>query len=297
MGFRSLKEEIFNLSIQPIATLRLIFSLALGDIVSKIEIDGFLSEESEGGRKNYRENYKDVFDLAKEINKFSMAFLQKLKVDWKNNHKLIIHTLCLRIIEHFQGTVLMLERGMMTQAKVLTRAMLEIVFILVALQKNPDLLKCYLDQHEDGRKKALKAALQFKNKDLRASAKKHHLEKHYVPQINSLKGKELNPLAPKQWAKEADLEDFYNLYYVLYSNSIHSNLSALDDHVEESQDEINLAFGPSDNFFYEVFQCCVYTLVNAINSTAISYDQDISTQLDYYVGKIKELDKRYLIES
>jgi hypothetical protein len=31
-----------------------------------------------------------------------MAFLQKLKIDWKNTHKLIIHTLCLRIIEHFQ---------------------------------------------------------------------------------------------------------------------------------------------------------------------------------------------------
>jgi len=265
--------------------------------VSKIEIDGFLSEESENGRNNYHNNYKDIFDLTKEINRFSMAFLQKLKIDWENNQKLIIHTLCLRIIEHFQGTVLMLERGMMSQAKVLTRAMLETVFILVALQRKPDLLQCYFDQHEDGRKKALKAALQFKNKNLLASTKKHNLEKHYVEHMNSLKGKELNPLAPKQWAIEADLEDFYNLYYVLYSNSTHSNLSALDDHVDESKDEINLAFGPSDNSFYEVFQCCVYILVNAINSTAISYDQDISTQLDYYVGKIKELDEKYFIES
>jgi hypothetical protein len=135
-------------------------------MMSKIEIDGFLSEESENGRYNYHNNYKDIFDLTKEINRFSMAFLQKLKIDWKNNRKLIIHALCLRIIEHFQGTILMLERGMMSQAKVLTRAMLETVFILVALQKKPDLLQCYFDQHEDGRKKALKAALQFKNKNL-----------------------------------------------------------------------------------------------------------------------------------
>lgn len=265
--------------------------------MSKIEIDGFLSEESEDGRKNYREKYKDIFDLTKEINRFSMSFLQKLKIDWKNNHKLIIHTLCLRIIENFQGIILMLERGMMSQASVLTRAMLETVFILVALQKKSDLLQCYFDQHEDGRKKALKAALQFKNKGLRASVKKNNLEKCYVAQVNSLKGKELNPLSPKQWAKAADLEDFYNLYYVLHSNSTHSNLSALDDHVDESKDEINLAFGPSEKFIYEVFQCCVYILVNAIHSTAISYDQNISTHLDYYVGKIKELDAKYLLES
>lgn len=265
--------------------------------MTKIEIDGFLSEESEIGRKNYHNNYKDIFDLTKEINRFSMAFLQTLKINWENTHKLIIHTLCLRIIEHFQGTILMLERGMMSQSKVLARAMLEIVFILVALQKKPDLFQCYLDQHEDGTKRALKAAMQFKDKNLRASSKKHNLERHYIEKKNFLKDKELNPLAPKQWAIEADLEDFYNLYYVLYSNSIHSNLSALDDHVDESEDEINLAFGPSDNFFYEVYQCCFYVLVNAINSTAISYDQDISKQLGTFIQKIKLLDKKYILES
>ena len=83
----------------------------------------------------------------------------------------------------------MLERGMMSQSKVLARAMLETVFILVALQKKPDLLQCYSDQHEDGTKRALKAAMQFKNKNLRASSKKHNLEKHYIEKKNFLKGK------------------------------------------------------------------------------------------------------------
>ena len=173
--------------------------------MSKIEIDGFLSEESENGRKNFHLKYRDVFDFAKDLNRFSMDFMQKQKVDWKDKHKLIIKTLFLRIIENFQGTFLMLERGMMPQAKVLTRAMLETVFILVALQKKPELIQCYFDQQEEGTKRNLKAALQFKNVQLRAHAKEHNLEKHYIEKKEALKGKELNPLSPKRWAIEAEL--------------------------------------------------------------------------------------------
>jgi len=74
----------------------------------------------------------------------------------------------------------MLDRGMMPQAKVLTRAMLEMVFTLVALQKKPELVQNYYDQHEEGTKRILKAALQFKNEQLKAHAKEHEIEKRYI---------------------------------------------------------------------------------------------------------------------
>jgi len=268
--------------------------LAKGNIMSSIEIDGFLSEESEKGRKNFLQKYKDVFDFANDINRFSMDCLRKQQIDWENMNKLFIRTLYLRIIENFQGTMLMLERGMMPQAKVLTRAMLETVFILVALQKKPELTQCYLDQYEDGRKRALKAFLQFKGEQLRKSAKEHNLEQHYIEQKKSLKDKELNPLKPKQWAIEAGLEDFYNLFYVSYSNSTHSNLSTLSDHIDNTEKELNVAFGPSENYLIEVFQCCVYILINANHSITLSNGQNIEEQLDIFQNRIKEMDEKYL---
>ena len=110
--------------------------------MSTIDTDGFLSEECEEGRKNFLTKYYDVFDFAKEINKFSMELLRNQKIDWDNPHKLFIQTLQIRIIEHFQGVILMLERGMIPQIKVQIRAMLESLFILVALQKKPELVEC-----------------------------------------------------------------------------------------------------------------------------------------------------------
>ena len=265
--------------------------------MSKIEIDGFLSGEAEKGRNNFYLNYKDIFDFAKDLNKFCMKYMQEQKVEWNDKHKLIIKILFVRILENYQAILLLVERGIISAAKALTRTTLETVFILGGLQKNPSLLQCYFDQHEEGTKRALKAALNFKNEQLRKHAKEHNLEGHYIQKKKNLKGKELNILSPKQWAIEADLEDFYNFYYTSYSNTIHSNLSSLNDNIDETEKERNLAFGPSENYLYETLQCCVYILINATNFTALAHNNDLKKELDVYVEKINSLDKKYLLES
>jgi len=57
--------------------------------MSKIEVDGFLSEESEEGRKNFYLKYKDLFDFSKELNRFCMKFMQEQKIDWEDHRKFI----------------------------------------------------------------------------------------------------------------------------------------------------------------------------------------------------------------
>lgn len=262
--------------------------------MSKIELEGFLSIEAEEGKKYIIEQYKDVFDLAKDLNRFSMTFLRQQRMEEEINHKFVINVLLLRLTENFQGAILMLERGMLPEAKVIARAMLESIFILVALQKKPNLLNCYFDQYHDGYKKALKAALQFKNKHLRAEVKRHNFEKLYVEKKKELTGKQLNILAPKNWAEKAEMEDFYNLYYVTYSNSIHSNLVALDDHFDSSPQQVNLSFGPSIRDLYDVLKCGIYVLMNAINFTSLAGGKDISMILDKYKSNLSILDEQYL---
>jgi hypothetical protein len=259
-----------------------------------MEIDGFLASSVDTDKKFVTEKYSDFFDYAKDINRYCMAFLKKLKVSDKYDSIFIIHTLFLRLLEYFQGVFILLERGMMPPAKVLTRGMLEIVFILAALEKNPALLSCYFDQFQDGRKKALKAALQFKNDLLRNDAKKHDIEKHYVKLKKELCDKELRVLKPKEWAIEAEMEDFYNLYYVSYSNAIHSNLAALDDHLDETMNGLYLSFGPSDKDLYEVLKCCIYIIVNAAQITASANQEDITNELEGFKTELPAFDEKYL---
>jgi hypothetical protein len=263
--------------------------------MSKIEEEGFLSDEAENGKTDIYKKYADFFNFAKDVNKLCMKLLTSLKTDWGNDHKLIVHTLFLRIVENFQAVYLLLERGMMPQAKVLTRAMLETLFILVALQKKPELLKLYLvDQHEVAHKKALKAALKFKSKPLKEATKKNGIETLYLQKKAELKNKELTPLSPIEWSENADLGDFYNLYYVTYSNSTHSNPSALDDHVDGNPNELNLSTGPSDRDLYDVLKCGIHILIHAANSTELVNGNDISKELEGYVARYGEFDKKYI---
>lgn len=266
--------------------------------MSKIEEEGFLSEEAEAGKIHIYEKYKDFFGFAKDINKLCMKLLTELKIDSEDNHKLIVDMLFLRVVESFQGALLFLERGMVPQAKVVTRAMLEIVFMLVALQKKLHLLKSYLvDQHEEAHRRSLKSALKFKSEGLKEATKKHGIEKLYLEKKNYLKNRELTPLSPKEWATEAELDDFYNLYYVVYSNAIHSNPSALDDHVDKNPDETNLSTGPTDKDLYDVLKCGIVILINAANSTELVNGTNIVEILDGHIAKFHGFDEKYYVQA
>lgn len=263
--------------------------------MSKIETNGFLSKETENGINQITENYKDAFEFYKELNRISMLFLNRIKLDWKDIYRLVANTLILRIVENFQAIYLMLERGMLVPSKVLTRAKLETLFILAGLQKDPKLLKSYIDQNDEAHKRRLKAALQFRNEKLRESVKRINVEKLYIKRKAELKNREPTVLRPKEWAKAADLEDFYNLYYTMYSNSIHSNLSALEDHVDDKPKQIDISFGPSDRDLYELMQCNFYVIINSIRATAMINNDNISHDTDKMADEIRNLDSKYIM--
>jgi len=115
-----------------------------------------------------------------------------------------------------------------------------------------------------------------------------------IKKKKELKNKELNILKPKQWAIEAGLEDFYNLYYIMYSNAIHSNLSALNDHVDDLPQRLDLSLGPSDKEFYEIMQCNFYVLINSLRATSLVNNIDISKEIDIFANEIRTLDRKYI---
>ena len=125
--------------------------------MSKIETDGFLSEEAASAKIQIITKYDDFFSFARELNRYSMGFMAGLKIDWKDNYRLIINALFIRVLETYQGCFLLSEFGMVPESKILVRSMLEMVFNIVALQKKPGLLDHYFNQHEVSHFRALKA--------------------------------------------------------------------------------------------------------------------------------------------
>ena len=261
--------------------------------MSKISTDGFISSESENVKSRTIAHYDDAFKFYRHLNRYGMSLLHKTKLDWDDHYRITINILILRIVENFQAIYLLLERGMVVPSKVITRANLETLFILVALEKDPNLLQCYKDQHEEAQRRFLKGAQNFKGDHSKASAKRTKMEKLYIEKVRDLNGKKLNILKPKQWAIAADLLDFYNLYYSVYSNAIHSNPSSLDDHVESTPEQRDICFGPSEKGLFDLMECNFRVFINSFHATALVNNMDISKDIEEFSIEIATLISKY----
>lgn len=247
--------------------------------MSKIETDGFLSDEANESRTEIIATHNQEFTLARDINRLMLSLLQRLNLGSRVDADFVAGTLLVRITEGFQAVQILLERGIMPAAKVVTRTVLESYFVLAALLKRPELIERFFDQHEDSRFKALRSALQFKGEGLKQDTKKHNVERMYIEKKRAREVKMPNVLTPKEWAEAGDMHDFYNLYYVTYSSAIHSNFSALNDHWDGGDDDLNLSLGPSNKGLVDCLHCCAIVALNASQLVAEKNDVGIAAEL------------------
>lgn len=261
--------------------------------MTKIEIDGFLSNESEEGRNLVLSSYQDAFSLAKDSNRHAMRLFREYSLCVNNEVKIAIAALMTRIIETYQGVIILLERGMTSQAKMLVRSQLDALFQMAAMVKNPNLYDSYAVKHYRSTISALKAAKRWKQKSLQGRLSKEKIDELIL--INETKIKEINTnsLNIYQWAEKAGLSDFYNMFYVENSSAIHSDMWSLDDHVSGSEHGWQVNFGPNDFDLYHVLRTSIYVMISAIESFSIAQGIKIAEIVKELRNRALELDETF----
>jgi hypothetical protein len=144
--------------------------------MTKIEIDGFLSNEAEDGRNLVINSYREAFVLSKDLNRQAMSLFREYNLCMNNEIKIAIAALMTRIVETYQGVILMLERGMTSQARMLVRSQLEALFQMAAMVKNPDLYDSYAAKHYRSTISALKSAKRWKQESLQGRLSKERID-------------------------------------------------------------------------------------------------------------------------
>lgn len=262
--------------------------------MSKIEIDGFLSHEAEDGRNKILDAYREAFLLSKELNRESMRLFREHNLCLDNEIKIAITALMTRVVETYQGVILMLERGMTSQARMLVRSQLEALFTMAAIAKNSHLYDSYVAQHYVSTISALKAARRWKQKSLKGRLTKEKIDELISKNEDKLKSAKANPLKPYMWAEKAGLSDFYNVFYVENSSAVHSNMWALDDHVSvDSIEGLRVNFGPNDIDLYHVLRTAISTMFTAIESFSVAQKIEIAQTINRFHSRALELDKEY----
>lgn len=164
----------------------------------KIETTGFLSYETREGIGIIRHRFGDIFNLAERLNRYCIAKIGVSKVPEKNQSAFVIYLLAIRIVETFEGIIILYERGMAAPGKMLIRPILESLFTLAAIQKDPSLVDIFYNNQEKAHIAMLKATTRWTSTELRKVAKERGFERLYLEKKGKLKSDPIETLKPYQ---------------------------------------------------------------------------------------------------
>jgi len=205
--------------------------------MSTLETEGFLSREAEAGEAIFKKRFSRVLGLAEDVNSVAIRKLGEAKLGKSSRGHFVLYLLTIRIIESYEAVIILMRRGLLAPAKLIIRPMLETLFTLAALQRDASLVDKYFDMQEKAHLEQLRSSTRWRDEVLKRAFKEAGLEKQYIEKKKALKETPPQTLRPIEWAQEAGYEDFYHVYYVHYASFTHSNIAALEDHIERTGDD------------------------------------------------------------
>ena len=100
-----------------------------------------------------RAAYPRHFALAERLNEFMNGQLFAMTVRTNERQKLLLAALLTRLLTALQGTVLVAERGMLSEVKLLLRKVLDVTFRVIAIARDDEAARLYVLSGETQRKK------------------------------------------------------------------------------------------------------------------------------------------------
>lgn len=259
--------------------------------MDSIEKSGFLSKNISLWIEKHRNENDEWFKLCEKINDFSHDIMYKIKIHNEYLPEIIAASLYVRAMSNFQGIIIMSERGMTNEAKVLMRSFLEFVFAIVAIDKDKEIVNQFVLEDIIQRKDYLKAYKRNKsigihnNEDILSNEKIDDLLKDFNAKIdiNCVKR-----LSKRDLAKKAELVTIYDSAYKLLSGTIHVNARDLEQYLELNDDgEIKqILWGPDvteiDFMLFTATESMLFVLTAISHIFSIDYDEAWQSVLNTY---------------
>lgn len=224
--------------------------------------------------------YANFFNACYRINEIAQDVKFEFQIHNQDGQEVMAACLFMRILNGFQAVIILARLGLVVDAKVVLRGILEALFILKLLCDEAKFVVEYVRTDQAQRLKWMNIAHQ--NTDpvfdsLRQYATPERM-KTLKDELNTYGIKKLNI---ENVAKRAKLTTIYNTDYRLLSYEIHSTPRSLEHYTAADQDEIITGFpwGPSDNGLAYILFTAVRVLAIGVDSAAKLFKVDRRKQL------------------
>jgi hypothetical protein len=260
--------------------------------------DGFLSPTMDRFRASLKTvaAYKAWFEFAEELNRLGLDMLRHRDVPRHDSQRLTIAVLFVRAHKSFQSSLLLAERGLVSDARVVLRSAIEGAIALNALANDATFLDTLIKAHYYNQRKT--ARLVLDDPIYRA---------HYSPQqvaemeatVQDVDAREI-AVAPRKfgdpnWADVArkHCKDLYQtLYRLLSPDGTHTTINAIHRHVgyDANQQITELRIGPDTSSLIETLMAACLMFIWAADPFARAFDLSVITgRLQMQLQRFNEL--------
>jgi hypothetical protein len=251
------------------------------------EIDGFFSPEVDRFREAVRATspFKPWFDYAIGLNRTGMDLLRTVSTPPNDRRPFTMYGHFVRANQTYQGALLLAERGMVSNARILLRSGVESAIAICALSKDDSLVDQMIEAHHLNQRKY--ARLVVTNPDYLAHYSPAEIAAMHatIADVDAMEAKAGRKLKEINWADvgAAHRFDLYNLLYrTLSSDGTHSTVNSLNRLLELNSAQQITAFkvAPDPDGLIEALSAACLLFIWSADPFASTFDRaDVSAEL------------------
>jgi len=255
------------------------------------EKEGYLSEDFFQYKNIVKKEYKEILKLAREANRLAFEMMYKLKPKNDNPRSVVLVVLFIKITQSFQASVILYEYGFKSDAKSISRILLEGTMKLVAIYNNEEYANSYL-------RKDAKDLIDMLKHIENPNSKKGKYYKNIFSDDDIKKLKDMEKQSKelceeytefKSWeiAEIADMVEFYRLTFKAFNSEVHSDVSSAKKFIdvkkkefinEPNSDDINIVLGTN-----------IGVLLKGIESMNDTFNLNYKKIIDDIIEKVERL--------
>jgi hypothetical protein len=260
--------------------------------------DGFLSPTMDRFRASLKNvaAYKAWFDYAEELNRLGLDMLRDRDVPRHDNQRLTIAILFVRAHKSFQSSLLLAERGLISDARVVLRSAVEGAIALNALANDATFVDTLIEAHFYNQRKTARLVLDDPMYRANYSLQQVAEMEATVQDVDTRE----NAVAPRKfgdpnWADVAlrHCKDLYQtLYRLLSADGTHTTINAIHRHVayDANQQISELKVGPDTSSLIETLMAACLMLIWAADPFVRAFDlTEFTARLQQYLQRFNEL--------
>lgn len=240
---------------------------------------GFLGASIVEFSKSVEQKYEPFFETCYHVNTLAQDTKFKFNIHNRDGQEVIAATLFIRVLNGFQGVVVLARMGLATEAKVVLRGTLEAFFLLKLTCDEERFAIEYIQSDKVHRLRWMNIAHQSSGQMFDST------RRYATPEIMRTLQDEINKHGIKEWkiediARRANLHELYDSDYRLLSAEVHIIPRSLENytHTDSSGAIVDFPWGPSDDDLGYILFTAVRILFNSLVCTTKLFEVDILEQ-------------------